>query len=51
MISLANIHEAAATLPPRVLVHGQEGVGKTTLAAKFPHAVFFCRRKTARQLV
>jgi hypothetical protein len=40
MISLANIHEAAATLPPRVLVHGQEGVGKTTLAAKFPHAVF-----------
>jgi len=40
VISLANIHEATATLPPRVLVHGQEGVGKTTLAAKFPHAVF-----------
>jgi hypothetical protein len=40
MISLANIHEATATLPPRVLVHGQEGVGKTTLAAKFPYVVF-----------
>jgi hypothetical protein len=40
MISIANIHEAAATLPPRVLVHGQEGVGKTTLAAKFPKPVF-----------
>jgi hypothetical protein len=40
MISIANIHEIAATLPPRVLIHGQEGVGKTTLATKFPHAVF-----------
>jgi hypothetical protein len=27
-------------LPPRVLIHGQEGVGKTTLAAKFPKPVF-----------
>src|SRR5262249_49122195 len=40
MISIVNIHEAAATLPPRVLVHGQEGVGNTTLAAKFPKPVF-----------
>jgi hypothetical protein len=29
-----------ATLPPRVLIHGQEGVGKTTLAAAFPKPVF-----------
>lgn len=40
MISLANIHEAMATLPPRVLVHGLEGTGKTTLASKFPKPVF-----------
>jgi hypothetical protein len=40
MISLANVHESAATWPPRVLVHGQEGVGKTSLAAKFPKPIF-----------
>src|SRR5215472_18934373 len=39
-MNLTNIHETAATLPPRVLVHGQEGTGKTTLAAKFPKPVF-----------
>jgi AAA domain len=37
---ISDIHEAPATLPPRVLIHGQEGVGKTTLAAKFPKPVF-----------
>lgn len=40
MISLANVTEVSQTLPPRVLVHGQEGVGKTTLGARFPNAVF-----------
>ena len=35
-----NIHTVVATLPPRLLVHGQEGVGKTSLAAKFPTPVF-----------
>ena len=40
MISLANVHESTASLPPRILVHGQEGVGKTSLAAKFPKPVF-----------
>jgi AAA domain len=40
VISLANISEVSATLPPRVLIHGQEGVGKTTLGAKFPNPVF-----------
>jgi AAA domain len=34
------IHSATATLPPRVLIHGAEGVGKTTLAARFPAPVF-----------
>jgi hypothetical protein len=40
MMTLANIYETIAMLPPRVLIHGQEGVGKTTLAAKFPKPVF-----------
>jgi hypothetical protein len=34
------IHAATATLPPRILVYGPEGVGKTSLAAKFPAPVF-----------
>jgi GTPase SAR1 family protein len=40
MISIANIHQATAILPPRILVFGPEGTGKTTIAAKFPSAVF-----------
>jgi hypothetical protein len=40
MISLANIHTTTAILPPRIIVHGREGSGKTTLAAKFPGPVF-----------
>jgi hypothetical protein len=40
MISLADIHEAVAARPPRLLIHGPEGVGKTSLAAKFPKPVF-----------
>jgi AAA domain len=37
---LKNILQVTATLPPRVLVHGQEGSGKTTLGAQFPNPVF-----------
>jgi hypothetical protein len=40
MISLANIHRTTATLPPRIIVHGKEGSGKTTLAAQFPLPIF-----------
>jgi hypothetical protein len=40
MISLADIYEATPSLPPRMLIYGPEGVGKTTLAGKFPKAVF-----------
>jgi hypothetical protein len=39
-ISLATIHQAAATLPARISIHGTEGVGKTSLAARFPRPVF-----------
>jgi AAA domain len=37
---IGTISRATASLPPRLLIHGQEGVGKTTLAAKFPAPVF-----------
>jgi GTPase SAR1 family protein len=37
---MSTIHTTTATLPPRVLIYGPEGVGKTTLAAKFPAPVF-----------
>jgi hypothetical protein len=37
---ITGIHTVTATLPPRILIHGQEGVGKTTLAAQFPNPVF-----------
>ena len=39
-LQITDIHEAAAMLPPRLLIHGLPGVGKTTLAAKFPRPVF-----------
>jgi hypothetical protein len=39
-MTLENIHIVTATLPPRLLIHGQEGSGKTTLAAQFPNPIF-----------
>jgi AAA domain len=39
-MTIQNIHTVTATLPPRMLIHGQEGTGKTTLAAQFPKPVF-----------
>jgi hypothetical protein len=40
MITLNNIYTTTAILPPRIIVHGREGSGKTTLAAQFPTPVF-----------
>lgn len=34
------IRKITATSSPRILVHGQEGVGKTSFAATFPSPVF-----------
>ncbi len=34
------IRTVTATLPPRILVYGSEGSGKTSLAAKFPSPIF-----------
>lgn len=39
-ISLADVKRVRADLPPRLLIYGPEGMGKTTLAAEFPNPVF-----------
>lgn len=39
-ISLSDLKKVKATKPPRILVYGAAGVGKTTLAAEFPDPVF-----------
>jgi hypothetical protein len=39
-ISLASLNRTTALKPPRILVHGVHGVGKTTFAAGAPHPAF-----------
>jgi hypothetical protein len=39
-MNLADIRKFTAQLPPRILIHGAEGVGKTTIASKFPAPIF-----------
>ena len=39
-ISLASLRRSGAALPPRLLVYGVAGVGKTKLAADAPRPVF-----------
>lgn len=39
-ISLASLNTAAVIRPPRIIVHGVAGVGKTTLGASAPNPVF-----------
>ena len=39
-MNLSNIHTVTATLPPRFVIHGREGTGKTTLGTRFPRPVF-----------
>jgi hypothetical protein len=40
MISISNIYTTTAISPPRIIIHGREGSGKTTLAAQFPGPIF-----------
>jgi hypothetical protein len=39
-ISLSDLRKVKQTLPARLLVYGEPGVGKSSLAASFPDAVF-----------
>lgn len=39
-ISLSSLRHERETSPPRLLVYGPPGIGKTTLAAEFPDPVF-----------
>lgn len=39
-ISLSSLRKVRADSPPRILIYGPPGIGKTTLAAEFPDAVF-----------
>jgi hypothetical protein len=39
-MNLADIRKFTAQLTPRILIHGAEGVGKTTIASKFPAPIF-----------
>jgi hypothetical protein len=39
-ISLASLRQQTAILPPRLLIYGPPGMGKTTLGAEFPAPVF-----------
>lgn len=39
-ISMKSLRSTTAVLPPRLLIYGPPGIGKTTLASEFPNPVF-----------
>ena len=39
-ISMKSLHKVRATLPPRALIYGPPGIGKTTLASEWPNPAF-----------
>ena len=50
-IRLSDLRTVRADRPPRILIYGNEGVGKTTLAGEFPDPVFLqCEEGTPGEL-
>lgn len=39
-VSLADVQTGTRAAPPRILVYGIEGIGKSTFASKFPKPIF-----------
>jgi hypothetical protein len=39
-MKISDIRRTSAILPPRIVIHGKEGTGKTTLGSRFPLPVF-----------
>ena len=37
---LENIHKGKTNLPPRIVMYGQEGIGKSSWSAKAPKPIF-----------
>lgn len=39
-LTLKDVLKVSVSLPPRILIYGEPGIGKTSLAAEFPDAIF-----------
>ncbi len=39
-LSLSDLKQVKSTMPPRIVIYGPPGMGKTSLAAEFPNPVF-----------
>lgn len=49
-MTLANVKTGKSAQPPRVLIYGAEGCGKSTFAANAPNPIFICAEDGVAQL-